>query len=196
MSLLNACTTSVVALPNTGFAEPWIMAGVGGVIVVGGITAVVMAKTLKGKLTALAIPFVAAAGIALGNPQPSFAATGAPTVTTQAVIVNGTSSAPLTTARFEISADAVFNNPENCGTLSYQWEASPDGGSSWVADGPASSTPVAHERAFCDLGFVEHLKVTLTNRWEQLRAHPTLSSPAPRNPELASASRAFPASAG
>jgi hypothetical protein len=163
MSLLNACTTSAAALPNTGFSEPWIMAGVGGVIVVGGITAVLMAKTLKGKLTALAIPLVAAAGIALGNPQPSFADTGAPTVTAQAVIASGTSSVPGSIARFEISTDTVFANPENCGTLSYQWEASPDGGTSWVADGDVSSTAVAHERTYCDLGYSEHLKVTLTN---------------------------------
>ena len=137
------------------------MSGVGGVIVAGGITAVVMAKTLKGKLTALALPVFAVAGLALGNPQPSFAATGAPTVSSEAVIETGTSSQPSTLVRIEVTNDAQFANPEDCGTLRYQWQA--NNGTTWVPDGDPSSTGSARERAFCEPGYQERLLITLTN---------------------------------
>ena len=161
MSLLTPCAGPVVhSLPNTGL-DVWLMTGVGGVVVAGGIAAVIMAKTLKGKLTALALPLVAAAGIALGNPQPSYAQTGAPTVASDVVIVGGTSADPQTTARFELASQAQFNNPENCGTLRYQWQAS--NGSDWVTDGDASAFSAARERPYCTPGYQERLLVTLTN---------------------------------
>jgi hypothetical protein len=161
MSLLVPCAAPVIpALPNTGL-DVWLMTGVGGIVVAGGITAVIMAKTLKGKLTALALPVFAVAGLALGNPQPSIAATGAPTVTTEISV--GSSGPTLGTDTISLQTDAVFNNPENCGTLTYQWETNTTYNGPFSATGEATSAFVPFSAEDCGPYNRGRVKVTLTN---------------------------------
>lgn len=137
------------------------MAGVGGIVVAGGITAVIMAKTLKGKLTALALPVFAVAGLALGNPQPSQAATGAPTVTTQIAVGSSGPSGGIDT--INLQTDAVFNNPENCGTLTYQWETNTSWDGPYSVTGAATSAFAPFSAQDCGPYRQGRVKVTLTN---------------------------------
>ena len=139
----------------------YVFYGVAGVLLAGGITAAVMAKSLKAKLVALSLPILAGAWVLTGNPQPVNAATGAPTVTTEAVIQY---SGDGITAEYSLLTDPVFDNPENCGTLSYQWQGGNDTSVPmvWSDSGTSTVSPTEFTLPYPPYCFAR-LTVTLTN---------------------------------
>lgn len=157
MSMLTPCPA---ALPETGIgAVQYIVYGVAGLLLAGGITASVFAKSLKLKLMALALPIVASTWVITGNPQPAFATSGAPTVTSEAVIERVDNVEP----QFGMLTAPVFDNPENCGTLSYQWQGGIDSTNpwTWTNEGAATTAPTEFllPNGYCYV----RLNVTLTN---------------------------------
>lgn len=130
-TLLDPCVAPVVepsasidTLASTGLDGTTliIVTVLAAVILATGVVAFLKAGTLRGKLTVFLIPALLLGTLAFNSPQSASATTGAPTVASEAVITftYGVPTFDMDTA--EITSEATFINPENCGVLTYQWQ--------------------------------------------------------------------------
>ena len=114
---LDPCVAPPVAesLAATGSDGPLLTIAVIGaiVLVAAGAIAMFTAKTLRGKIAAFVLPAVLLGSLAFNTPAPAFATTGAPTVTTEAVVVS-VWDAPLVKYTVTEVTAATFRNPEGC----------------------------------------------------------------------------------
>lgn len=136
----------------------WLVAGTGGVVLTCGVAAVIFAKTIKGKIAALALPVFAVAGLTLGNPHSAQATSGPPSVAIP-VTIGSTYAGSLST--LEITTAPDFNNPENCGARTFQWQTLQQGGQ-WTNQGAATSNYAPYTVNDC-LYMQGRLVVTFTN---------------------------------
>jgi hypothetical protein len=161
------CVTPVVTpvvetLASTGTDATFlaIAVTVAAVFVAVGVVSVMKGQPRRGILTALVLPVLLLGGLALNSPQPAYATTDAPTVTTSAVIDAVFDGSLVSYSQLDA---AVFDNPEGCGVLSYQWQVGvlfpdevwADLGEPVTTANPATMTLCAHEAL--------RLATTLTN---------------------------------
>jgi len=138
------------------------------VLLAAGVVAFLKARTLRGKLAAFVIPALLLSGLAFNSPQPASATPvgvpGAPSVVSDASITTnfgGISRSPYIHS-ISVTTEAVFENPEECGLLSYQWQTSPDLVAPFVNYGTAVFTTAPAEVADCVDRRIQ-LVTTLTN---------------------------------
>jgi hypothetical protein len=153
----------VETLATTGTDGTFLAIGltVAVVLVAVGVISVMKGRSRRGILAALVLPVLLLGGLALSSPQSAYATTGAPTVTTPAVI---SSTSGIVDPEYYQTNAAIFDNPEGCGVLSYQWQLNSYGAVIWDNYGPATASPESEEIADCFGGYDNvRLLTTLTN---------------------------------
>jgi hypothetical protein len=160
---------AVEALANTGIDGSMMIVGaiVAAVLLAAGIFGFLKARTIRGKLASFVIPALLLGGLGFNSPQPAFATPvgvpGAPSVISEASIVTNWYAIEVGSHSISVTTEAVFENPELCGVLSYQWQTKPSGDENpFVNYGPVVYTTAPAEVVDCVDRRIQ-LLTTLTN---------------------------------
>jgi hypothetical protein len=159
---------AVEALANTGIDSSMMIVGaiVAAVLLAAGIFGFLKARTIRGKLAAFVIPALLLGGLGFNSPQSAFATPfgvpGAPSVVSEASIFTNWYAIEVGSHSISVTTEAVFENPELCGVITYQWQTSPDNVAPFVNYGPVVYTTAPAEVVDCVDRRIQ-LVTTLTN---------------------------------
>lgn len=112
----------VVALANTGMHDPYVLVFIALGLCISGVLVAIIAQRRNGKIAALTIAAFALMTTFSLNVQPAYAEN--PNVPSVVSVPTITSTIDLNSLDLTLAqaSPATWNNPEGCGSMTYQWQ--------------------------------------------------------------------------